>query len=414
MNVVSDNYKVIKMQIAQKIRIFPDKQQQETLWSLSEICRKLYNQCLSKRLECWYNDYDISYYDQQNELPQKKKDNPELKCVYAKILQMIVRQLDKDFKSAITLQKIDEKASFPRFKGKKYFTTMHYNQAGFKVEFKVDKGIVKLSHKLNNTELSFKIPIKFEISNIIQVSVFMKDNKYFLSITYNKEPISYVDNGLYQAFDLGVTKHVAVNMNGKFVEFTNQRPDRYWKPKAEQIQSRRDHCKKHSRKWWILNNNYNRMRRKSSNQLKDIHHKLTRHIVDNTKANTIIVGDLSVKDLCKINKYQKGLHTSLHNTGIIGRFVSILTYKAELKGKKVVKRSERKTSKKCCCCGKEHYMPLHKRVMVCDCGNKMDRDQNSSVNIMSEFLIANARWTGLSEFQTNLRQTGIPVMELHS
>ena len=244
--------------------------------------------------------------------------------------------------------------------------------------------------------------------------MFMKDNKYFLGITYNKEPIPYQDNGLYQTFDLGVTKHVAVNLYGKFVEFTNQRPDRYWKPKLVQIQSRRDHCKKYSSKWWILNNNYNRMRRKSSNQLKDIHHKLTRHIVDNTKANTIIVGDLSVKQMCKINKYEKTLHTSLHSTGIIGRFVSILTYKCELKGKKVVKRNERKTSKTCCCCGKEHYMPLSKRVMVCDCGNVIDRDQNSSINIMSEFLIANAKWTGLSEFQTNLRNTGVPILELHS
>ncbi len=398
------------MQLTQKIRIFPNKEQQETILGLSEICRKLYNQSLSKRLECWFNDYPISFYDQQNALPQKKKDNPELKCVYSKVLQMVVRQLDKDFKSAIALQKTDDKASFPRFKGKKYFTTMYYNQSGFKV----DKGVVKLSHKLNETDLSFRIPTNFDISEIAQISVFMKDNKYFLGITYNKEPQEYVDNGLYQAFDLGITKHVAVNMSGKFVEFTNQRPDRYWNSKLKDIQSRRDHCKRKSRKWWLLNNNLNRMRRKSSNQLKDIHHKLTRHIVDNTKANTIIVGDLSVKKMCKINKRQKGLHTSLHNTGIIGRFVSILAYKAELAGKKVVKRNERKTSKKCCCCGKEHYMPLSNRVMVCDCGNEIDRDQNSSVNIMSEFLIANARWTGYHHFVGNLRHTGVPVMELHS
>ena len=399
------------MQLTQKIRIFPDEQQQKTLWSLSEICRKLYNQCLAKRLECWFNDYPISFYDQQNALPQKKKDNPELKYVYSKTLQMAVRQLDKDFKSVIALQKKDEKASFPKFKGKKYFTTMYHNQTGFRV----DKGTVKLSHKLNDTKLIFKIPSKFDIDNVVQISVFMKDNKYFISITYNKEPIKYVDNGLYQAFDLGVAKHVAVNMNGKFIEFTNKRPDRYWNLKLKTIQSRRDHCKKYSRKWWTLNNNYNKMKRKSSNQMKDVHHKLTRHIIDNTKANTIIVGDLSVRQMCKINKHQKTLHTSLHNTGIIGRFVSMLTYKAELVGKKVVKRNEYKTTKRCCCCRKEQYMPLSKRMMVCDCGNVIDRDQNSSVNIMSEFLIANAKWTGYQHFVGNLRNTGVPIVtELHS
>ena len=323
---------------------------------------------------------------------------------------MIVRQLDKDFKASIALQKKNENTSFPRFKGKKYFTTMHYNQSGFK--FNENK--VSLSHKFNNIDLSFMISSRFDVSNVAQISLFIKDNKYFLGIIHNTEIIPYTDNGLYQAFDLGVTKHVAVNINGRFVEFTNRRPDRYWKSKVEHIQSRRDHCKKFSRKWFILNNNYNKMRRKSSNQLRDTHHKLTRHIVDNTKANTIIVGDLSVKNMCKINKYQKGLHTSLHNTGIMSRFVNILTYKCELKGKKVVKRNEYKTTIRCCCCSKEHYMPLSKRIMTCDCGNVIDRDKNSSVNIMSDFLIENAKCTGYQHFVDNLRQTGLSIQTIHS
>jgi len=398
------------MQLTQKIRIFPTKEQEETLWSLSDICRKLYNQSLSKRMECWFNDYPISFYDQQNSLPQKKQDNPELKQVYSKVLQMVVRQLDKDFKSALALQKKDDKASFPKFKGKKYFTTMYYNQSGFAIR----NNKVELSHKINNTDLKFAIPSKFKFEDVSQVSVFFKDNKYFLSIIYNKEPQVYVDNGLYQAFDLGVTKHVAVNLNGKFVEFTNQRPDRYWALKLKTIQSRRDHCKRKSRKWYVLNNNYNMMRRKSSNQLKDIQHKLSRHIIDNTKANTIVVGDLSVKQMCQINKHQKALHNSLHNTGIIGQFVRTLTYKAELEGKKVIEFNERKTTKKCCCCGKEHYMPLSKRIMDCECGNKIDRDRNSSVNIMSKFLSQNGLCTPYQHFVDNLRHTGVPVVELHS
>ncbi len=81
------------MQLTQCIRIFPNKEQKETMWGLSEICRKLYNTMLSQRLECWFNDYDVSFYDQQNSLPQKKIDNPELKGVYSKVLQMAVSNL---------------------------------------------------------------------------------------------------------------------------------------------------------------------------------------------------------------------------------------------------------------------------------------------------------------------------------
>ncbi len=53
-----------------------------------------------------------------------------------------------------------------------------------------------------------------------------------------------IDNGLYQTFDLGVTKHTAVNSFGKFVEFVNPRHDKYWNPRLDLLQSRRDHCKK--------------------------------------------------------------------------------------------------------------------------------------------------------------------------
>jgi putative transposase len=39
------------------------------------------------------------------------------------------------------------------------------------------------------------------------------------------------------------------------------------------------------------------MHKKSANQRKDFQHKLSRKIVENTKANTIIVGDLDVKEM---------------------------------------------------------------------------------------------------------------------
>jgi len=70
---------------------------------------------------------------------------------------------------------------------------------------------------------------------------------------------------------------------------------------------------------------------------------------------------------------------------------------------------EQKTSKMCCVCGKEHDMPIWKRTMVCECGNIIDRDRNSAVNIMCRFLSQNAKWTGYQQFADNLRKTGLPI-----
>ncbi|OKY78654.1 MAG: IS605 OrfB-like transposable element containing RNAse H-like and Zn finger domain [Candidatus Methanohalarchaeum thermophilum] len=45
----------------------------------------------------------------------------------------------------------------------------------------------------------------------------------------------YKDNGEYQAFDLGVDKHMGVDMGGKFVGFRNPRPGKFWQLKMEEV-----------------------------------------------------------------------------------------------------------------------------------------------------------------------------------
>lgn len=122
------------MKLTQKIRIFPDSGQEEILWNLSEKCRLIYNFALSERIDSWKNKGEyVSYFKQQNDLPNIKEKYPEYKWVYSKVLQYILRTLDADYRSFFSLlKKGDKKARSPKFKGKKYFTTMIYNQSGFK------------------------------------------------------------------------------------------------------------------------------------------------------------------------------------------------------------------------------------------------------------------------------------------
>jgi len=397
------------MQLTQKIRIFPTSGQEVVLLDLSEKCRLIYNFALSERREAYVNEVDgINCIKQQNDLPKIKEEYPEYKMVFSKVLQYTLRTLDADYKSFIALRKSgDEDANPPHFKGKKYFTTMCYNQSGFKVE----KGKISLSHKHPSGEkLTFTISDEFEFDEVKQVTVFCKDSNYYVSIIYEKPTPEYENNELYQAFDLGVKKQTAVNSKGKFIEFPNQRPDKYWDKTIRELQSRRDHCKKHSRKWKKLNRIHNKCNRKSANQLKDAQHKLSHKIVNNTKANTIILGDISPKKMCQINKHQKGLHKSLQNTGTISRLTGFLTYKASLVGKRVIEISEVDTTKTCCICGNKKDMPLKQRRYKCDCGNDIDRDENSSVNIMLRYLSTNGLWTAYWHFVSNLRHTGLAIV----
>ncbi len=117
--------------------------------------------------------------------------------------------------------------------------------------------------------------------------------------------------------------------------------------------------------------------------------------MENTKANTIIIGDLKVKEMTKHkkgtgnarrNKINKTLNHSIQNTGSMGRFIQFLTYKAQKIGKRIIKIDESYTTQTCCICSKREKKLLFQRIMNCDCGNHLDRDVNSAVNIMLKFL----------------------------
>jgi len=405
------------MHITTKIKIQVTPDQADVLWHLSEKCRLLYNFALAERNQNYQENKDrpdkqyIGYVQQANALPDLKKRFPEYRWVYSKVLQTTLKSLDDNFKSFFALrQNGDEDANPPGFKGKNHFCTLRYNQSGFAIT----DGRIRFSHFYNDVPLAFDLPEGQAFVNVKQVDLFYDDlqEAYYVSIVHEVQPErEYADNGLYQAWDLGVTQHVAVNSHGKFLEVRNARPDRYWNPKIDAVQARRDHCKRKSRQWKRLNRAKRTMERKRSNQLRDFQHKLSRKLIENTRAATILVGDLSVKQMPKSKQATPGLNRATQNAGHLSRFIGLLTYKAALAGKRVITIDERYTTKTCCVCGAVHEMPLGKRVMDCACGNCIDRDHNSAVNIMVRFLSQNALWTGYRQFAGNLRQTGPRIPE---
>ncbi len=469
------------MDLTQKFSVETTEEQEAVSWILSDKCRLLYNFSNRHREQVHKETGEwLTYTSQQNDLPELKAKYPEYGWVYSKTLGMVLVQLYADISSYKgKIGKGDLTARPPGDKGRDYFTTMIWNQSGFKVE----NGYITLSHYYNKGKKNF-VPLKFKIPDnlmdsanidlhvlygfgkIKQITMFRdekrgdKKGKFYLSVTYDYPVFPRRDNGLYQAIDLGVGKTVCgVNMNAKFFEINNPRQDLYWNPIIDEIQARRDHCKKTtdkargivefldkkgrkkekeierkitevSNKWAELNDIKKKCHDKCSNQIKDDQHKWSDKMVRNTKANTIIVGELSIKDMAQsevkieMNKQNKEtkettkeiirvkskkLNRSTQNQGYISRFVRFLTYKAEKIGKRVIEISEKNTTKRCYVCGKLHNMPISKRIMKCDCGNIIDRDRNSAVNIMIDFLLKYNLLESLRRFMNALRKEGLLV-----
>jgi putative transposase len=182
--------------------------------------------------------------------------------------------------------------------------------------------------------------------------------------------------------------------------------------KIEQVQSYRDHCKKSSHRWFLYNKKLGRMKQKCAFQMRDYQHRISNKIINNTRANTLIIGDLNLKHMVKKQKgsgnrlkakARKTLHYSIQSTGSLGRFAQFLTYKAEIVGKRVIRIDESYTSQQCCICGKRAKRALSERVIKCDCGNQIDRDLNSAVNIMQKFLTQKQQFDFLS-YQSSMAE----------
>ncbi|MFX1510580.1 MAG: RNA-guided endonuclease InsQ/TnpB family protein [Promethearchaeota archaeon] len=419
------------MLLARKIRITPTAEQANVLWALSEKCRLLYNFALAERRRQWETNRInpvskrnyITYFQQQNFLPVLKKLYPEYTWVYSKVLQMTLKRLDDDYKSFFARWSCgDKQARPPSFKGQNYFTTLCYNQSGFTLD--ITHKTIRFSHRHpSGVELKFALPWLPPVNGQVkQVEIFQdRQCRWFVSITIEYLYHESSDNGQYQAIDLGIINLVtAVNHKGRFIQIRNRRPDLYWKDQLREVQSRRDHCLKYSNKWHFYHRKLLKMQRKLANQLRDFQHKISKVVVTNTRAHTLIIGNLEIKQMVRKKRHSRTsrkdkanrtLNYSMQSTGFLGRFAQFLTYKAQRLGKSVIRIDESDTTKMCCVCGKMKRRYLSERVIQCNCGNPFDRDQNAAVNIMIRFLLQKPPVNGepLQAFLNGLhRHTALP------
>jgi putative transposase len=192
-------------------------------------------------------------------------------------------------------------------------------------------------------------------------------------------------------FDLGIkTLATGVNEQGRVYHIGGFNKGKQWYNKQlDKIRSKRDKCKKKSRRYIRLSKVYKHVSEKKRNKQKDSLHKASHLIAHKLVESTVVVGDLSqrqmvMKEHQERNKYK---NRSVFNDWGLRLFMQMLTYKCQMAGKDLQILDERDTSKTCSCCGNKQPMPLYKRIYRCTkCGLVMDRDENSAVNIRDRYI----------------------------
>jgi len=119
------------MKISMHFHIEPTKEQEKILFYTLYLCRNLYNYALEQRINHYKTTgKGLTYTDQQNMLPEYKKEHPEYKAVHSQILQDVLKRLDNAYKNFF-----EGRAGYPKFKDKYHYNSITLPQCDAKRNF---------------------------------------------------------------------------------------------------------------------------------------------------------------------------------------------------------------------------------------------------------------------------------------
>jgi len=377
------------MLISKKIRLEVSEQDAATLEFMQGKCRGLYNWWVMRLRngEKW-----LGWKEAKKTLQASKEHDPELKWVYGKCLAEVYFRLDGSMKAFFRRVKNGEKPGFPRVRPRHCFFTLIYPAMYIEVEglsLTLPTGGQGKNKRYPNViaKLTEEAPTGYKDVAISRDG----QGHYYASFVHDENEETHEHDGVL-ALDLGVqTLATGVNEQGRFYHINGFKGGKWYNKQLDKIRSKRDRCKKGSRRYKHLSQVYKRVSEQKRNKQNDSLHKASHLIAHKLVERTVVVGDLSQRQMVmkEHRERNKHLNRAVFNEWGLYTFIQMLLYKCQLYGKDLVILDERDTSKTCSGCGHKQSMPLWKRTYRCPntgCRLVIDRDENSAVNILKRYL----------------------------
>jgi putative transposase len=275
----------------------------------------------------------------------------------------------------------------PRFKSKRANQSVKFHKGTCISKNNLLDGKIHLTKNLKDIKFNTSPKYRdFIIANrdCIKNITISKDNTnhYYASILIdsvdNKKAYIQPKNGIDSiiGLDLGIKNFITLS-DGMIVE--NKKFIRNNQDKLSYLQRQLSKKKKLSKNRDKAIIKLAKFHKYIKNCKMDFLHNLSNQITDDNQV--IVIEDLKVSNMLKNHKLAK----SIQELSIF-EFTRQLTYKAEWKGRILIKVDTfYPSSKLCSCCGtKNNELTLKDRIFKCvnpSCGYEIDRDLNASINI---------------------------------
>lgn len=374
---------------AYKFRFYPTEQQASVLGRTMGCARYVWNWALAERTRAYRTEgRSVGYHDLSSQLTALKKTPSAafLSEVSSVPLQQALRHQQAAFAHFFA-----HRARYPRFKSRRGRQSIEYTTSAFRWR----GGRLHLAKMTAPLDIRMSREVPEGSPSTVTVS---RDTvgRWFVSMLFEEEIAPLAATGAVVGLDLGL-KHFLTTSDGDKIDHPRLLRDK--EARLKRYQRRMSRCKKGSA-------NREKARRKVARQYahvadarRDFLHKESTRIV--RTYDVIVVEDLAVKNMVRNHSLAK----SISDSGW-GEFRSLLAYKADWYGKRLVVIDRfTPTSKVCSECG--HLLAslsLGTRHWTCpDCGTLHDRDINAAKNILAAGLAVEACGAGV-------RHSGSPPM----
>jgi putative transposase len=363
-----------------RFRLYPTPSQAARLDLWLMRCRHLYNDMLTQRIWSWQTRrVSITYYDQQNALPEIRRAFPEYAELPSNVLQNVARRVD------IAYQRFFRHgAGFPKYQGfRRYNSFCLHSPSGWKLRPGPGR-MGRLSIlRLGDIPVRVHRPVAGELRTC---TIVRQAGRWYACITARHVPIPELPaSPAAVGVDLRVAEHFLATSDGELID--NPHPLEQALRDLARIQRTVSRRQRGSNRREDAVRQLQRAHQRVANLRREFHHRLSHDLV--TRYQVIVVEDISplfMVERAQRDPYPRNQARRALDSGW-GQFLGLLEYKCRDLGRMFIRVEPAMTSQTCSRCGAEHDTGPTERIFRCpQCGWEVHRAINAARNILARGL----------------------------